>query len=159
MFPPITERVARHETFVIERVFRHSPKAVFAAHASNEAKDAWFKGPPDWRNLPREFDFRVGGKETSSGGPKDGWTSHMDGTYLDIVPNERIVMAFTMHIDDRLITISLATTELKAHPEGTQYKLTEQIIFVDGADHLENRIEGTQALVAQLEAYLNSQPA
>lgn len=40
-----------------------------------------------------------------------------DAVYHDVVADERIVYAYEMHLDDRKISVSLATLELK--PAGT----------------------------------------
>lgn len=156
MFPVSAERQARHHVIELNRHFDYAPELVFFAYANPGAKRAWFTGPPDWDSRWGEMDFRVGGRETSSGGPKGEWTSRYDSRFLDIVPNERIINAFSMYIDERLITCSLATTEFRAANGGTDVSLTEQIVFLDGADHLENRIHGTAAIFDMLDAWLKA---
>jgi uncharacterized protein YndB with AHSA1/START domain len=52
-----------HATFVVERTFNASPAEVFNAFADPKAKAQWFVGPEEWESGPREFDFRVGGRE------------------------------------------------------------------------------------------------
>ncbi len=156
MFPVSAERQAHHHVIELSRHFDYPPELVFFAYANPDAKRAWFTGPPDWDVKPGEMDFRVGGREVSAGGPKGEWVSTYDSRYLDIVPNERIINAFSMYIDDRLITCSLATTEFRAKNGGTDVNVTEQIVFLDGADHLENRIEGTAAIFDMLETWLKA---
>lgn len=158
MFPVSAERQAHHHVIELKRHFDHAPELVFFAYSNPDAKRAWFSGPPDWDSHWGEMDFRVGGRETSSGGPKGEWTSLYDSRYLDIVPNERIINAFSMSIDGRLITCSLATTEFRAKDGGTDVTLTEQIVFLDGADHLENRTHGTAAIFDMLGAWLDAHP-
>src|SRR5579862_7448983 len=110
------QRSSKHTTFVIERNYPVSPARVFAAFADPTIKARWFKGPDEWEKGPKEFDFRVGGRERSSGGPKVGPKHSFDCLYWDIAPNERIVYSYDMHLDDRRISVSLTTIELK--PEG-----------------------------------------
>ena len=57
-----------HATFAVERTFDATPAEMFNAFADPKAKAQWFGGPDDWERGPREFDFRVGGRERTSGG-------------------------------------------------------------------------------------------
>jgi hypothetical protein len=75
-----------HATFVVERTFNASPAEVFNAFADPKAKAQWFVGPKEWESGPREFDFRVGGRELNSGGPKGGPLHSFECIYQDIVP-------------------------------------------------------------------------
>src|SRR5262249_10504661 len=68
----MAERATHHATFVIEKTINAPPGRVFHAFADEAAKARWFQGPDDWEKGARTFDFRVGGRETSSGGPKGG---------------------------------------------------------------------------------------
>src|SRR4026207_2500506 len=44
---------------------------------------------------------------------RDGRSYRFDALYQDIVPNERIVYTYDMHLDDKRISVSLASIELK----------------------------------------------
>lgn len=65
----MTKRSAHHATFVIERSYAAPPARVFAAWADAKAKARWFVGPDEWEKSDHKLDFRVGGKESVSGGP------------------------------------------------------------------------------------------
>ncbi|MGZ3305008.1 MAG: SRPBCC family protein [Asticcacaulis sp.] len=148
------QRQANHHIFVIEREFTHSPALVFFAWSDPQARREWFSGPADWVRGEAHSDFRVGGVEVSEGGPKGGFTSRYEGRILEIVPDERIITAFMMHIDGSPWTASLTTAEFKPGDYGTLLKYTEQIVFLDGHDHLSQRIEGTEGMFDLFEAYL-----
>src|SRR5262249_20021586 len=107
------ERKVTHATFSIERTYDVPPTKVFAAFASLEAKQKWFAGPDEWQLGKRSMDFRVGGTEHLSGGPKGKLPHHFDAIYQDIVPNERIIYSYDMHIGENRISVSLATIEFK----------------------------------------------
>src|ERR1700752_3870472 len=109
----MTKRSVSHATFVIERTYDASPQRVFGAWAAPAAKARWFAGPEDWESSKYEFDFRVGGRERASGGPPGGPIHSYDARYQDIVPDQRIIIAYDMHLDDVRISVSLATIELK----------------------------------------------
>ena len=116
----MSARSVTHATFVIERTYDASPRRVFAAFADPAIKSHWFGGPEEWGPDEHEMDFRVGGRETSRGGPPGGPVHAFEARYYDIVPDERIVFAYEMHLDERRISVSLATVELKPAGAGTQ---------------------------------------
>jgi uncharacterized protein YndB with AHSA1/START domain len=140
---------------VIERDYNAAPARVFAAFADPKQKAKWFGGPEEWEKSDHKLDFRVGGKESVSGGPPGGVVHYYNAAYWDIVPNERIVSAYEMHMDKQRISVSLATLEFKPKGSGTRFILTEQGVFLDGYDDAGERERGTRELLAQLEAYLN----
>lgn len=125
------ERNSSHATFVIDRVYDAAPARVFAAWSSIEEKSRWNSCHSEWETVEQTMDFRVGGKETIRVGPKGGTLHSFEAVYHDIVPGERIIYSYKMHLDDRLISVSLATIEFK--PEGSKTRLifTEQAAFLD----------------------------
>jgi uncharacterized protein YndB with AHSA1/START domain len=150
------ERSAVHATFTIERTYSAAPARVFAAFADAGAKAAWFRGPDAWGRGAHELDFRVGGRERLSGGPKGGTVHTFDCVYHDIVPNERIVYSYDMHLDQRHISVSLATIEIKPAGKGTRLIFTEQGAFLDGYDDAGSREHGTRGLLDKLAAALDA---
>ena len=103
-----------------------------------------------------EMDFRVGGREHNSGGRKGGPIHSFNAIYQDIVENQRIIYAYDMHIDDRRISVSLATIELKPEGSGTRLTFTEQGAFLDGYDDPGDRERGTRLLLDALGKSLES---
>lgn len=152
----MTKRSVTHATFVIERDYAHPPAKVFDAFANPRSKAKWFVGPEDWEKSNHKLDFRVGGKESVSGGPPGGTVHHYNAEYWDIVPNERIVSSYEMHMDALRISVSLATIEFKRNGAGATLVLSEQGVFLDGYDDAGERERGTRELLGQLETYLNA---
>jgi uncharacterized protein YndB with AHSA1/START domain len=158
--PPSTPMAAparsvQHATFTVNRTFDAPVARVFAAWADPKAKAKWFAGPRDqWTEIARRLDFRVGGTEHAKGQFAGGPTSTYDATYLDIVPDARIVYAYTMHLDAVKISVSLATVELRPEGAGTRLTITEQGAFLDGYDDAGQREEGTRGLLDNLGAAL-----
>ncbi len=144
------KRSATHSTFVIERTFESSPAQVFAAFARPELKARWFGGPQEWDHEKPEMDIRVGGREVSRGGPKGGPVHTFEALYQDIVPDERIIYSYDMHLDEVRISVSLATIELRPEGKGTRLILTEQGVYLDGHDYPAAREEGTGGLMDAL---------
>jgi uncharacterized protein YndB with AHSA1/START domain len=155
----MTERSVTHATFVIERTYAATPARVFAAFASRAAKATWFQGPAEWGPSDHELDFKVGGRERVRGGPKGGPVHSFDARFQDIVPNQRIISSYDMHLDDKRISVSLATVELKPAGAGTRLIYTEQGAFLDGYDDAGSREHGTRALLDNLDAALRRESA
>lgn len=143
-------RSVTHGTFVVERRYDASPARVFAAWARPGAKAAWFVFPGEWTVSPHELDFRVGGREHVSGTPPGGPAYIYDARYHDIVPNERIVSTYDMHMGDVHLSVSLVTVELRPDGAGTKLVYTESGAFLDGHDSVEARIGGTEELLTNL---------
>ena len=153
------KRSTHHATFVIERSYAASPARVFAAWASPAAKGRWFSGPDEWVKSEHKLDFRVGGRESVSGGPPGGPVHRFNNLYQDIVPNERIISSYDMHMDDKRISVSLATVEFKPAGAGTRLVYTEQGAFLDGYDNAGQREQGTRDLLDKLGAALRQAKA
>jgi uncharacterized protein YndB with AHSA1/START domain len=152
----MTQRNITHATFVIERDYAHPPAKVFAAFADPKKKAKWFVGPENWEKSNHKLDFRIGGKESVSGGPPGGVVHYYNAEYWDIAVNERIVTSYQMHMDQQRISVSLATMEFRPNGAGTTFVLTEQGAFLDGYDDAGERERGTRELLGQLETYLNA---
>jgi uncharacterized protein YndB with AHSA1/START domain len=156
----MTERSATHTTFTIERSYPAEPARVFAALASAEAKERWADSPEvQEADGPKEFDFRVGGRERFSCKVPDGATYGYDALYYDIVPDQRIVYCYEMYADGARISVSVATIELVKDAVGTHLTYTEQGAFLDGLDVAADRKRGTEEQFDGLLRELQSQPA
>ena len=140
-----------HNTFTVERRIKAPVERVYAAFADPEAKERWFGGrQKQWVAEVREFDFRVGGKERVRGRWHTGMVSDFQATYHDIVPNERIVYAYDMYVDDKKLSVSVATIEVYADGDATRLLVTEQGVYFDSLDSAESREKGTQWLMDEL---------
>jgi uncharacterized protein YndB with AHSA1/START domain len=128
---------------------------VFSAYANPKNKAQWFGGPDEWKKSDYKLDFRVGGRESVSGGPKGGPVHSYNGLYVDVVDNERIVISYEMRLDRTRISVSLGTTELKPSGAGTRLVYTEQGVYLDGYDDAGSRERGTRELFDELDAFLN----
>lgn len=139
----MTERIVKHATFVVERTYAAPLARVYRAWADPAAKATWF-------SKPDIFEFRVGGREYSSGGPPEGPIFTFDACYQEIVPEQRIVYSYSLDADDIRISVSLTTVELIPADGGTKLIFTEQGAFFDGHDSPEVREHGTNELLDAL---------
>jgi uncharacterized protein YndB with AHSA1/START domain len=110
-----------HGGFQLERHYDASVDRVWTALTDPAAKQKWFVGPPgEWELLERQMDVRAGGRERVRGRFKSGVVSTFDASYHDVVRHERLVYTYVMSMDDRKISVSLATMQIKAENHGSR---------------------------------------
>jgi uncharacterized protein YndB with AHSA1/START domain len=144
-----------HAAFHLERTYDAPVTRVWKALTDERAKAKWFGGPPDrWEVIERHMDVRAGGTERAKGRWDGGMVSTFDAFYHDVIPNERLIYSYVMHLDDRKISVSLATLQLKSDGAKTTLKVSEQGAFLDGYDDAGSREHGTGFLLDRLGASL-----
>lgn len=149
----------RQHDFTIERRFRQTPAQAFRAFADPELKQRWFGVPEGWTDTGWELDFRVGGSEVSVGRDPRGVVHEFRSRYHDIVDGERIVFAYDLLLDGRLISVSLTTVEVRPDGDGTRLVFTEHGAFFDDLEDPAEREHGTGLLLDGLAAFLGEQVA
>lgn len=140
-----------YANFTIERTYPKAPDVVFQAFADPAKKRRWFAE----RSEDHALDFRVGGTETSrsrmgDNTPMPGATLSNDTVFMDIVPNQRIIMAYSMAVNDARISCSLATFAFEAVASGTRLTMTEQACFFEHSDGVEMRKAGWTQILESL---------
>lgn len=155
----MTERSAAHTSFVLERKFKASPARVFNAWSDPKAKQRWsdcHAGTTSEYSL----DFRPGGREIHRATLPDGTPQIVDKTFIEIVPDARIIFAYGIAIGSRTLSASLVTVELQPDGSGTRLLLTEQLAYLDGHDDLDQRMlgtgEGLDRLLLEVETGLSA---
>lgn len=146
-----------HAHFTIERRYPWSPAQTFTAFADPRLKRRWFGRPEDDPDTSWALDFRVGGEELNQGPGPGGVPVVFRSRYHDIVPERRIVYAYDLVLDGRLVSVSLATIELHPEGSGTRLVLTEHGAFLDGLDDPAAREHGTGKLLEAMEAALRAE--
>jgi uncharacterized protein YndB with AHSA1/START domain len=154
-------------TMRLKRRLAHAPASVFGAFASEDAKRIWFAGAGNdaVRGIDHySLDFRIGGEEHARGvvGADDGDGScgrrhHFtnDGVIHDIVPDARIVYSYRMTMNGEPYSISLAALSIEPASGGSKIELVEHLVFLSGEDELAGRRMGTEALLANVERFLD----
>ncbi len=155
----MNERSTEHATFSIDRTYDAPPARVFAAWADPEAKARWFGEHEEAQAKDREFDFRVGGRERMSGGlPAAGLTATTPCTRTS---------SRTGGSSTRMTCTSTSGASRSrwlpssSSPPGTAPALilTEQGVYLDGADQPAAREQGTRDLLDSLDTELRRDPA
>ena len=151
----MAERSVHHDTVVVERTYEASPALVFAAWADPAAHGSWNVPGKDWVVVESVYEFRVGGRQFTSFGPPGKALHHSEGRFEDIVPNERIVSAGTMHDGDGRTSSTLCTVEFLRKGKGTRLILTDQSAFY-GDETAADRTTGWGSILDKLDAALGA---
>jgi uncharacterized protein YndB with AHSA1/START domain len=136
---------------------------VWAAHASAEAKQAWFAVPDhEFIGATEEFslDFREGGTERLVSRLADGRKMVLETRFWDVVPNERFVATYDCVIGARRLSVSLYSVQLIPTATGTKLITVEDGAFLDDLDSADGRIQGVTYDLDNLGSYLErTEPA
>jgi len=136
-----------HEQFTIERLFPNVKDEVWAAWSEREKKAEWLGAPT------LEMDFRPGGSERSNFREEMG--EHVnEGRYFEISKGSRIVLAYSMALNGRVHTVSLATILFVDEKRSTRLIYTEQMCIIPPSDGVEGRKHGWGALLDALGKHL-----
>jgi len=108
------EPVQEFPCLVLSRVYPVAPEQVWRAWTDPRALSRWF-GPAEADSVSlAELDVRVGGRYRIVFGAPDGSEHEASGTYLEVVPNRRLVFTWTrrgMPEADSRVTIELRPTD------------------------------------------------
>jgi len=151
-----TARVVHH-TFTMERSFRVPPERVFRAFSEPEVKRRWIAEAGHQQVELFELDFRVDGAERvhmrfGDNTPFPGMLFARESRHFEITPGRRIVMASSMNMGGRCISVSLETYEFSASEAGTELLFTNQTAFFEGSDGPKMREDGWAKLLDKLVA-------
>ena len=106
-----------HGVFTVRRSFAASPAQVYRALSDKGPRRAGSGAREGFVALEREMDVRPGGRERVKGRWPSGMVTTFDAVYFDVVADERLVYAYEMCLDDRKISVSLATLQIEAEAE------------------------------------------
>jgi uncharacterized protein YndB with AHSA1/START domain len=139
----------------ITRQFNAPRALVYEAWTEIEHRRQWFAGPA-WTEIERSVDLRVNGQEIAHGRFPDGTETIYTSRFHLIEPNVRLIYAFDMHVAGKHFSVSLAGVDFADKSAGTELTYTEQGFFLEGDYGAESRTQGTQFLLDQFAAYLET---
>jgi uncharacterized protein YndB with AHSA1/START domain len=153
-------QAAQFDTFTLERSYAVPLARLYRAFSDPRQKQRWFAEGAQHEIERFDMQFEVGGRELACyrfkpGTPFAGVALASSGYFLDIVPQQRIVIAATMAMGERPFSASLHTFEfISEEADATRLILTHQAMYGEGADGPDLRRAGWQQLLDQLHAAL-----
>ncbi|MBY5867473.1 SRPBCC domain-containing protein [Rhizobium leguminosarum] len=129
---------------------------VYDAWTLLEHRRQWFAGP-EWTEIARSLDLRVGGHEVAHGRFPDGTETIYKARFHLIEPHKRLIYAFDMSVAGEPFSISLAGVEFSEDSGTTVLTYTEQAFFLAGDYDAESRRHGTNFLLEQFEVHVSRQ--
>jgi uncharacterized protein YndB with AHSA1/START domain len=147
----------RHESFTITRTYAKCRAHVWSAWSDGPKKRRFLVGD-DMKAEPSAFafDFSVGGVERHLFDSPMGQHENRT-TYFDIADEERIVFAYSMSLNGRVHSVSVATVTFADAGGGTRVEFTEQITVIGESDGAEGRTHGWKALLESVDKTLSAE--
>jgi uncharacterized protein YndB with AHSA1/START domain len=143
----------QHATIVLERIYQAPLERVFSEFADPAARSRW-SPPPNDVLIYDQTDFQAGGRDLFRCGPKNDPEFHGETLYHLIVPNKRVVASETLDTKGQRLAVSLNTLEFEVTGEGTNLKLTVQIVSLVGPGMIERYESGNRGALENLTRHL-----
>ena len=144
----------QHGTITLERSYRAPLERVFSEFADPVARARW-SPPSNDVLIYDEANFRTGGRDIFRCGPKNDPKFRGETLYHLIVPNQHVVSSETLDADGQRIAVSLNTLDFQATHEGTNLKLTVQVVSFAGAEMIEAYESGNKSALENLSRHLS----
>lgn len=154
----MTVRSVAHATFTLEHRYPAARSRVFRAWGDRRARQQWFVALDDAVE-DYQIDFRIGGREHSAYQPPGLARCLYAAQFLDIVPDERIIYAHELVVNDTRVSAAISTVEFRPDGAGTRLIYTEQTAYFDDTPAAGGRIPGTRFLFHRLAHYLDTAEA
>ncbi|TJY43982.1 ATPase [Cohnella pontilimi] len=157
----MTNKSGHTRTDSASRVIQASPQTIYHAFIDPQALVSWLP-PEGMKGQIHQFDPREGGAyrmtltyETSEHSTAGKTSEHEDvvqGTFLELVPDERVVQQVEFDSDDPAFSGTMTMTwTIKAVPEGTE--VTIVCDNVPGGIRKEDHLAGFRSTLENLAAF------
>jgi uncharacterized protein YndB with AHSA1/START domain len=151
-----TNQRPQHATITLERTYRAPLERVFSEFADPVARARW-SAPSNDVLIYDQTEFRAGGRDLFRCGPKNDPKFRGEIFYHLIVPNRRVVSSETLDVDGQRLAVSLNTLDFEPAGEGTNLKVTVQMVSLVGADMIEGYESGNKSALENLGRHLSGQ--
>ncbi len=122
-----TQAAADTFDLTLTRVFKAPRSLVFQMWADANHKSQWWR-PKSFKLVDAAENFRPGGDWMSVMEAPSGNRYRMEGTYKEIVENERIVFSHYWVEDGERGPMTLITVTFEYDPDGTRLTFTQALI-------------------------------
>jgi uncharacterized protein YndB with AHSA1/START domain len=147
---------AYHGTHSLSQLIMAPPSDAFAAYSSVESRIRWCA--PEHANYRfTNLDFQVGGTDCFECDGPLGQLLVGRCTYLDIVPDRRIVFQENLELEGSPMTISLHTAEFIPAGAGTDVRIVIQAISLAGPGMISGFGAAGESILHGLDRYLDGQ--
>lgn len=147
-----------HDRFTIDRDFAVPRATIWRLWSEPDLKRQWFveNDGPGWSLDRYDLDFSIGGSELArwtADDPGKPWHGVHENrsTFIDITPQERIITAYTMRMNDDVHSAVLLSVSFEALAQGSRITLTEQLSLYDGSYGAAGRRDGWTKLLGGLD--------
>ena len=145
-----TNPTPERPSLTLRRHFRVSPAKVWRAWTDPQALKHWF-GPEEIIDVPlAEVDLRVGGRFRVTMRAADGETHDVSGTYLEVVPERKLVFSWAWRSTPE--RESRVTVQLEPDAGGCELVLMHEQFFDQAAR--EAHEHGWSGALVKLENWL-----
>ena len=151
-----TNERPQHATITLERTYRAPLERVFSEFADPVARARW-SAPSNDVLIYDQTEFRAGGRDLFRCGPKNDPKFRGETFYHLIVPNRRVVSSETLDVDGQRLAVSLNTLDFEPTTEGTNLKVTVQMVSFVGAGMIEGYESGNNSALENLGRHLSGQ--
>jgi uncharacterized protein YndB with AHSA1/START domain len=144
---------------MIERIFDAPPEILWKAWTRPEHLSKWFV-PKPWHIPECDIDVRPGGRLRVEMRSPEGEGSGINGCYLEVVENKKLVWTDTLSVGYRPTAKPFITAVIAFDAHGAGTKLTSWVMHKDPAtrqDHLDKGFyDGWGTCLDQLEELVRS---
>ena len=151
-----TNERPQHATITLERTYRAPLERVFSEFADPVARARW-SAPSNDVLIYDQTEFRAGGRDLFRCGPKNDPKFRGETFYHLIVPNRRVVSSETLDVDGQRLAVSLNTLDFEPAGEGTNLKVTVQMVSLVGAGMIEGYESGNKSALENLGRHLSGE--
>ncbi len=153
----VTEPELVHDTLRLEKRFAYPLDAVWRAYADPASRAEW--GVPEGEEQVYSRDeLRSGGVAIYRCGTPGELQFRGEVSYVDVVPQARIVHTDSVWAGDQLLATALLSWEFRDEEGSTTLTVTDQVTSFVGQEMIDGHRNGHTKALNQLAAFLETSP-